>query len=114
MRRVVIILGVFAVVVAAACFSIASPARPRNRRRPTMKPAGGRGNLVSTVSATGAIEPEGQVSLIFRGAGRVGEVLVKEGDAVTAGQVLARLETDELDLALAQAETAPGDQPGAA
>ncbi len=62
--------------------------------------------MISTVSATGAIEPEGQVSLVFRGAGRVGEVLAKEGDAVTAGQVLARLETDDLDLGLAQAETA--------
>ena len=40
------------------------------------------------------------------GVGRVGEVLVKQGDVVKAGQVLARLETEDLDLALAQAETA--------
>jgi len=64
-----------------------------------------RGTIVSTVSATGNIEPAARVLLSFKGAGRVAEVLVQEGQVVKAGDILARLETAELQLALAQAET---------
>ena len=64
-----------------------------------------RSNLTSTVSATGTMEPEDEVSLVFRGAGRVNDVQAREGDTVTANQVLATLDTTDLALALAQAET---------
>jgi HlyD family secretion protein len=107
MRRFITIVGVIALVVAGSLglyyftSQAKEPPAPDYETLPVDK-----GDLISTVSATGTIEPEGQIALVFRGAGRVGEVLVKEGDAVTAGQVLARLETDDLDLALAQAETA--------
>ncbi len=115
MRRVVTIVGVIALVVAGSLGIYRFTSQAKESPAPDYETLRvDRGDLVSTVSATGAIEPEGQVSLVFRGAGRVGEVLVSEGDVVTAGQVLARLETDDLDLALAQAETASGDQPGAA
>lgn len=106
MRRAVIIIGVVALVVAGSLgiYRVTSQAKePPAPDYETLTVE--RGDLISTVSATGAIQPAGQVSLVFRGAGRVGEVLVSQGDAVTAGQVLARLESDDLDLALAQAET---------
>lgn len=63
-----------------------------------------RGSIASTVSATGNIEPEAQVALSFRSAGRVEKVLVTAGQPVQAGQVLAELETTDLTLALAQAK----------
>lgn len=63
-----------------------------------------RGTIASTVSATGNIEPEAQVSLTFRSAGRIDKVLSSPGQTVEAGQVLAELETTELTLALAQAK----------
>jgi HlyD family secretion protein len=63
-----------------------------------------RGLIVATVNAAGNLEPESQVALSFKGAGRVQEVLVDGGDEVTDGQVLARLETGELELQVAQAE----------
>jgi HlyD family secretion protein len=63
-----------------------------------------RGNILSTVSATGSIEPEAQVSLLFRAAGTVTNVLVTVGEAVRQGQVLAELDTTDLTLALAQAK----------
>lgn len=63
-----------------------------------------RGSIASTVSAIGNIEPEAQVSLTFRTAGRIDKVLVGAGQAVDAGQVLAELETTDLTLALAQAK----------
>jgi len=65
-----------------------------------------RGTIVSTVSASGNIEPEARILLSFKGAGRVSEVLVQVGQEVKAGDLLARLESAELELALAQAEIA--------
>jgi HlyD family secretion protein len=107
MRRFVTVIVVLAVVVAASLGLYYFTSQAKEPPPPDYETLSvNRGQLISTVSATGAIEPEGEINLIFRGAGRVGEVLVKEGDTVTAGQVLARLESDDLDLALAQAETA--------
>ena len=63
-----------------------------------------RGDIFATVSATGVIEPSEEVKLSFRGKGKVKEILVAVGDAVTSGQLLARLEDDELQLQLKQAQ----------
>ncbi|MFN8467497.1 MAG: efflux RND transporter periplasmic adaptor subunit [Caldilineaceae bacterium] len=63
-----------------------------------------RGNVLSTVSATGSIEPKAEVSLLFRSAGTVQNVLVTVGEAVKQGQLLAELDTTDLTLALAQAK----------
>jgi len=63
-----------------------------------------RGDVVGTVSVSGSIALKRQVSLAFKGAGRVAEVLVQKGDYVKAGDVLARLEAGELKQAVAQAE----------
>ena len=63
-----------------------------------------RGNVLSTVSAAGSIEPQAEVSLLFRSAGTVQNVLVTVGDAVKQGQLLAELDTTDLTLALAQAK----------
>ena len=45
-----------------------------------------------------------QVELAFNASGRVNQVLVQEGDRVTKGQLLARLDTERLQLQLAQSE----------
>ena len=65
-----------------------------------------RDTLLVTVEGTGSLAPSAEVSLAFLSGGRVGEVLVEEGQQVEAGQPLARLETDELALQVAQAEAA--------
>ncbi|HSJ58393.1 MAG TPA: efflux RND transporter periplasmic adaptor subunit [Anaerolineae bacterium] len=64
------------------------------------------GTLLAMVNATGNILPAQQTTLSFRSAGRVAEVLVEEGEAVRAGQALARLETTDLGYAVSQAELA--------
>jgi HlyD family secretion protein len=64
----------------------------------------GRGGIASTVSATGNIEPEAEVALSFRTAGRIDKVLVSAGQRVQTDQLLAQLETTDLTLALAQAK----------
>jgi HlyD family secretion protein len=53
--------------------------------------------------ANGRIEAE-RVDVATKLPGRLEEVLVKEGDTVTAGQVLARMDTAELEAQLADAK----------
>lgn len=53
-----------------------------------------RGTIASTVSATGNIEPEAEVSLSFDTSGRVTNVLVADGQPVRQGQLLAELDVD--------------------
>ncbi len=62
------------------------------------------GDLRLTVTATGSIVPRRQVPLLFASSGVVREVLVKAGDAVKAGEPLARLDTSDLQAALSNAQ----------
>ena len=57
--------------------------------------------LVST--ATGSAEPWRRVSPGTKLLGRISEVFVQEGDRVTEGQLLATLESRDLEAAVAQA-----------
>ncbi len=63
-----------------------------------------RGDLLISVSGSGAVSPASQRLLGFGTAGYVDEVLVQVGDRVQEGDVLARLETDDLELSAAKAE----------
>ncbi|MBN1810775.1 MAG: biotin/lipoyl-binding protein, partial [Anaerolineae bacterium] len=56
------------------------------------------------VVAEAVIEPARSEELSFEMGGKVVEVLVAEGDTIKAGDVIARLETEDLDRALAQAD----------
>ena len=65
-----------------------------------------RDRITSTVNATGAIEPEALVTLTFGLAGTVTDVAAVRGQDVTAGDVLAQLDTAEAALAVQQASDA--------
>src|SRR5689334_8787651 len=67
---------------------------------PTLAPIQASGTIVSD----GEVVPLASVELNFDGSGRVAEVLVQEGAAVAAGAPLARLDTRDLELGIAQAE----------
>jgi len=58
------------------------------------------------VSAQGNLIPRHRADLAFRAGGRVAEVAVGEGQAVKQGDVLMRLQDDELEAGLAQAQAA--------
>ncbi|MBF0378828.1 MAG: efflux RND transporter periplasmic adaptor subunit [Desulfamplus sp.] len=61
-------------------------------------------NIKDSINLPGTIEPWTELSLKSESHGTVAEVLVKEGDEVKAGEVLARIETDDYKIALNRAE----------
>lgn len=64
----------------------------------------GRGDMQLTATATGSLEPKSEVSVGAEISGLVQQVRVDENDPVSIGQVLARFDTDELEVALEQAQ----------
>ncbi len=66
------------------------------------------GNISFTVSANGRVATAEQVEVGPKVGGRIVELNAKEGDPVQAGQVLARLDDQEIRARLRQAESAVG------
>jgi HlyD family secretion protein len=60
----------------------------------------------AVVAAQGFVVPQRRSDLAFRSGGRVTEVLITEGDQVKLGQALIRLQDDQLEAAVAQAQAA--------
>ena len=71
-----------------------------------------RGTISSTVSTTGAVEPQTRVKIQSSVAGRIEEILVEEGQLVKKGEVLAMLSSTEraalLDAAKLQGKSEQG------
>jgi HlyD family secretion protein len=65
-----------------------------------------RGNVVASVAGSGTVAAAHALDLSFQTSGTVTQVLVKEGDSVTAGQTLAQLDTRDLELQVASAQAA--------
>ena len=68
----------------------------------TVKPS--RGDIDALYSGTAPIEAFADATVIAKVGGEVREILVEEGDNVTSGQILARLDGDRLRLERDQAE----------
>ncbi len=99
-RTIFILSGIVLVSIAlSACGSAPTPAAPTA----VATPANSAG--LST-AAEGNLEPVQTADLNFTGSGLVAEVPVKEGDAVKAGDVIARLKSDTQRDALAEAQAA--------
>jgi len=69
-----------------------------------------RGDLVISVSGSGNVEVSNEANLAFEVGGRIDKIYVEEGDNVTEGDVLAKLDTGALELALTQAQVALATQ----
>ncbi len=63
-------------------------------------------DMTVTVSATGTVIPSHKVNLGFEVSAPVAEIMVKEGQTVKAGDILARLDTSEVSQALQNAQVA--------
>jgi HlyD family secretion protein len=114
MRKSRIFVLFVVIIVSAGCSAgegIANPRRLFGGGGPAAQPdyevvAVKRGNIASTVSATGIVLPERDAALAFQSSGTISEVPVEVGDKVEAGQLLAQLDTTDLQLAVRQAEIA--------
>lgn len=62
------------------------------------------GDIIITADGTGELVPATELTLTFRTSGVLKEVLVEVGDIVQEGDLLARLETDDLERAVANAD----------
>jgi HlyD family secretion protein len=103
-ERAVLVLAAAGMVLVGTLWAVRlgvtqATAAPRPRTVPV-----GRGEIVATVSAVGQTVPAAQARLAFRNAGRLRELNVQLGQRVKAGEVLARLDTADLEAQLAQAE----------
>ena len=101
-RRLLLVLGLVALAVAAALF--VSARRPP-ARVPTVVETLQRGAFVREVTGTGVVEALQERALGFASAGTVADVAVSEGARVTAGAVLARLDTSATERELASTRT---------
>jgi len=61
------------------------------------------GTLVRTIDLTGKVVPADEVDLGFASAGRINSISVVEGQRVSRGQVLATLDSSEVDAGIRQA-----------
>lgn len=53
-------------------------------------------DVINSVNATGRVEPLARVAVMSRASGIIEQLLADEGDAVSAGQVLAELDREQL------------------
>ena len=65
-----------------------------------------RRDLISLVSASGEVKPKRYVNIGSNPSGRIVKLLVKEGDRVKRGQVLARIEAERYEAGNRQSEAA--------
>ena len=65
-----------------------------------------RGDLILKVSGSGKIAISKDANLSFSSGGKLAVLNVKEGDVITKGTVLAKLDTASLELAASQAKVA--------
>jgi HlyD family secretion protein len=91
-KYALILTGAFAVVGAIFLFPHWSNANAPNYRFATLD----RGPIVSTVTATGTLSPTTTVIVGSQLSGQLVEILADYNDKVTAGQVLARLNSDQI------------------
>ncbi len=64
------------------------------------------GDLIVSISGSGNIVVSDEANLTFGSSGKIDKIYVDEGDEVNKGEVLARLDTGPLKLALTQAQAA--------
>lgn len=108
-RRKWIIVGAIVVVIVAAVVIITNNQRNAAEAAALASVQLGRvtrATLLSTVDSSGSVSPESNASLSFAASGTVAKVNVQPGDHVKQGDVLAELDTSDLQLQAAQAEQA--------
>ena len=102
MKRLVIALGVIMTVILVGLTACQGGETATQQQPVTVT----RGDLTVSINGSGFIETSNEAKLSFGTGGKIKEITVDEGDEVKKGQVLAKLETNALELAIAQAQVA--------
>src|SRR5438477_8393245 len=63
-----------------------------------------KGSVVQSVAVSGSVAAMNQTKMSFKSTGKISEIYVSVGQQVIAGQALAKLDTTDLETALAQAQ----------
>jgi len=61
-------------------------------------------DLTVRITSSGTVQPVQRVNLSPKGSGRIAELFVEQGDRVEAGQIVARMESRDVEAQLAQAK----------
>ena len=103
-KRTWIILGLLAAIVVAGVMIVGNAQRSAAQTAAANVQLGRvtRATLLLTVESSGSASPLSSVSVGFGTAGTVAKVSVSAGDTVKAGDVLAQLDTSDLELQIAQ------------
>lgn len=99
-RRIALVVVALFVAAAAIAFAPANPFASSAPSLPTPAVAVQRATVAATVTATGSLVYAKQVRLVFADSGRIRRILVGVGDEVMAGQPLAELASDNLQIKL--------------
>lgn len=102
MKRLVISLGVIMTVILVGLTACQGGETATQQQPVTVT----RGDLTVSINGSGFIETSNEAKLSFGTGGKIKEITVDEGDEVKKGQVLARLDTSPLELALTQSQVA--------
>ena len=111
MHRALALFGLFTLALGASCSGGAGDSealaglKKREAARVQVEPVERR-EMVRRLETTTRVESEHHVEVAPRATGVVVELLVEEGDSVSEGSVLARLDDREARIALSQAEVA--------
>lgn len=95
-----VLIGLFVLLIVAA--AIKARSKPKGEEVTVENVQ--RRTIRETVSASGKIFPETEVKISSDVSGEITELYVKEGDSVTAGQVLAKIRPDEYQSAVEQGQ----------
>jgi len=98
-KSIIITVLVIAIAAAAAAHYAFQPQAPGYKTE-TVK----RGDIIQEVSETGTVKRGETINLSFQNSGTVAKIYVEEGDEVRAGQLLAELDTDQLEVQAKQAQ----------
>jgi HlyD family secretion protein len=105
MRRTIIILVIVIVVIGAGAFLFSRQRASQEQEFEIIRQSEATvDQIAATVNAAGTTEPEALVTLSFRSSGTIQTVDAIRGQQVSAGDILATLDSGELALAVQQAQ----------
>lgn len=98
----VVIASSFIIAISAIVFAFFYKGSPKLNDSVSVK----KEDLTEVVSTTGKVTASENLDLAFSRAGRIGSVYAKVGDSVKKGQVIAEIDSSDLNASLLQAQAA--------